>query len=439
MLVPFTCPKGANLQEKIKNQFPKAKITYVNLDRPYELEVIDYFQTKETFFVVMDKRRRYVGNFELLYFSGGGAVGEIYKAKDTDSGGVFALKLLHEDRADRVAIDRLSREKSLLQGLSHPYILKVYPSFTWANQTWLIMEYVSGVTLEEAIGKINEKLAIVVTKKIAEAMGYVHSQGVLHRDLKPSNIMLDENNNPKILDWGIAKTLDIKEQRNNPRLPKNITLTCQIVGTPCYMPPEEGYRALSALEGAAVGPSQYCYASDVFSLGVIMAEMLMGKYPFKRSLDIKEILFSVCYGAIPQLSGNSEKIKNINLLFAKMLDKAPTNRFSMTEVVDACEMILQSLRERTQSIPQMFREKVVEKVVDKVVEEESYYQAKPQPLLKQKKRPHFSMVFRVVVWTWVVLFLSALILLLLRDVLPQSLRNIINQGVMEVKKIFAAK
>jgi len=188
----------------------------------------------------------------------------IYRATDTKTGQPVALKIPHpEMEADVVLFDRFKREQEIGQKLEHPYIMKVLRNDD-PSQVYMVMEWVEGRLLRQILGqdrKLPQERAVSLTKKIFEALDYVHRNGVVHRDLKPENIMVDDQENIKLIDFGIAG------HEGSRRL--TFAKLSQLMGTPDYISPEQvkGKRG----DGR----------SDIYALGVMFYEMLTGKVPFQ--------------------------------------------------------------------------------------------------------------------------------------------------------------
>jgi tRNA A-37 threonylcarbamoyl transferase component Bud32 len=205
---------------------------------------------------------------EILELIGSGGMGAVYKARQPKLDRFVALKILSEDLAkDPAFAERFSREARTLARLSHPGIVAVYDFGHEGGLYYLMMEYVDGVNLRQAMaaGQFSASEALAIVPKICEALQFAHEAGVLHRDIKPENILLDERGRVKIADFGIAKMLGEKAG--------HATLTAQgsAVGTPHYMAPEQ-------LET----PKDIDERADIYSLGVVFYELLTGQLPLGR-------------------------------------------------------------------------------------------------------------------------------------------------------------
>jgi RNA polymerase sigma factor (sigma-70 family) len=205
---------------------------------------------------------------EILELLGRGGMGFVFKARQPQLDRCVALKLLPDKLArDPHFAERFGREGRMLARLNHPGIVTIYDFGRAGGFYFLLMEYVDGVNLRQAMqaGKFSPAAALGVVPKICEALQYAHEQGVLHRDIKPANILLDARGRVKIADFGIAKLVGDEK----PDL--NLTATGAAIGTPQYMAPEQLEK-----------PATVDHRADIYSLGVVFYEMLTGELPIGR-------------------------------------------------------------------------------------------------------------------------------------------------------------
>jgi tRNA A-37 threonylcarbamoyl transferase component Bud32 len=207
-------------------------------------------------------------HLEILDLVGRGGMGFVFKARQPHLGRLVALKLLPDKLArDPRFAERFNREGRVLARLNHSSIVSVYDFGRTEHFYFLIMEFVDGVNLRQAMqaGRFSPGEALRIVPRICEALQYAHEQGILHRDIKPGNILLDARGQVKIADFGIAKLL------GEEKVDVTLTATGAALGTPHYMAPEQLER-----------PSEVDHRADIYSLGVVFYEMLTGELPIGR-------------------------------------------------------------------------------------------------------------------------------------------------------------
>ncbi len=200
-------------------------------------------------------RGQIVGKYKVLATIGSGGFGSVYLAEDTWIDKKVALKVPHKQGVD---FGELLREPRLLATLNHPNIVTILTAEKQDNVFFIVMEFVPGETLEAIVardGPLDLALALDYTCQICNAVDHAHRQGVLHRDLRPSNVLITENGLLKVADFGTSRFLEIAAHGTT------------VIGSPPYMAPEQ-------FHGKAV------FASDIYSLGVTMYQMLTGVLPY---------------------------------------------------------------------------------------------------------------------------------------------------------------
>jgi tRNA A-37 threonylcarbamoyl transferase component Bud32 len=205
---------------------------------------------------------------EILELLGQGGMGAVYKARQPKLDRLVALKILPaEAGADAHFAERFNREARALARLDHPNIVRVHDFGESGGFHYFIMEYVEGVNLRQLMraGDLKPEQTLQLIPQICEALQYAHDEGIVHRDIKPENILLDKKGRVKIADFGLAKLLA--------RTPADFTLTAthQVMGTPHYMAPEQMDKPLTV-----------DHRADIYSLGVVLYEMLTGELPLGR-------------------------------------------------------------------------------------------------------------------------------------------------------------
>ena len=200
-------------------------------------------------------RGQIIGKYKILSTIGSGGFGTVYLAEDTWIDKKVALKVPHKQSVD---FGELLREPRLLATLNHPNIVDILTAEKKENVFFIVMEFVPGETLEAIIardGALDVPRALDYTCQIVNAVDHAHRQGVLHRDLRPSNVIVTDNGLLKVLDFGTSRFLEIAAHGTT------------VIGSPPYMAPEQ-------FQGKAV------FASDLYSVGVTMYQMLTGALPY---------------------------------------------------------------------------------------------------------------------------------------------------------------
>ncbi|MBI3191140.1 MAG: protein kinase, partial [Pedosphaera parvula] len=217
----------------------------------------------------MDDPKKRFGKYVLVKQVGAGGFGAVYKAYEKGLGRTVALKFLHSENPED--IQRLVREAQTAAKLTHPYIVPLFEVGECDGKHYLAMEFVEGQTLDKL--RMEPERAAEIMRDVAEALEYAHEKGIIHRDLKPSNILVTLHDGvpvPKVIDFGIAKATE-------GRLTDATVYTQlhQFIGTPAYMSPEQAEMSGLDIDTRA----------DIYSLGVLLYELLVGQTPF----DAKEM------------------------------------------------------------------------------------------------------------------------------------------------------
>jgi len=216
---------------------------------------------------------RTLGHYEILEPLGKGGMGEVYRARDTKLERDVAIKVLPEDLADdpdRLA--RLQREAKLLAALNHPSIATVHALEGEEGASFLVLELVTGESLEQKLakGRLPVEKALDICKQIAEALEAAHGAGIIHRDLKPANVLVTPDGRAKVLDFGIAKSMQVDAGVAATAHATNLTVAGTLVGTPSYMSPEQ-------VRGGAIDKR-----ADIWAFGCLLFETLTAKSAFGR-------------------------------------------------------------------------------------------------------------------------------------------------------------
>jgi serine/threonine protein kinase len=253
---------------------------------------------------------RELGNYKIEKPIGAGGMGEVYLACDSRLNRKVALKILPaEFLADRERVKRFEREARAISALNHPYIVTVYDVGRAENVNYIATEYVEGETVRDLInGGADLKQALSVISQTCEALAAAHAAGIVHRDIKPENIMIRPDGYVKVLDFGLAKLTDVDGFQQSLT---NFTLKGVVIGTPAYMSPEQ------------VGDDKVDHRTDLWSVGVVLYEMLTGKNPFKR--ETRQATFQAILSENPPLVSEVKPNlpKELDGIVEKALEKDP--------------------------------------------------------------------------------------------------------------------
>jgi serine/threonine-protein kinase len=264
---------------------------------------------------------RRFGRYELFDEIGRGGMGVVYRARQTALDATVALKVVRASQfASADEIRRFYAEARAAAGLRHPNIVCVHDVGECLGQHFLTMDFVEGGSLADRLkqGPLPPREAAETLMVIARAVDYLHRHKIVHRDLKPSNIMLDGDGIPHVTDFGLAKVFEGDSTQ---------TASGTIIGTPCYMSPEQ-----AAGRVADISPR-----SDIYSLGAILYEMLTGRPPFSQENPIDTLLQVIESPPEPPRKRNPQIPHDLEAICLRCLEKDPQDRFATAEEL-ACEL-----------------------------------------------------------------------------------------------------
>lgn len=275
------------------------------------------------------------GKYEVIKVIGEGASGRVYLVKHVELGSLYALKLLDPTLAlETRFIDRFKTEAEILRRFNHPGSVPLRDfGRTEEGLYYMAMDFCSGVPLKE---RLQEKKCFTVSEaleygiEMLDIFGAAHEAGIIHRDIKPENIMIEKDSNGRerlrILDFGIAK---IKEM---PHGAKRVTLEGASIGTPQYMSPEQ-----------AAGEKNLDHRVDIYSVGVVLYELLSGHVPFEGKNVVHTLLMQITQPA-PPFKSSSGIPSHVEKVILKALEKDVEKRYqSAAEFKAACEQALKQL------------------------------------------------------------------------------------------------
>jgi len=273
----------------------------------------------ETQTFIPGTRLGYIGDYELLEEIARGGMGVVYKARQSSLKRIVAVKMIRSgELADEAEVKRFRAEAQAAAQLQHPNIVAIHEIGEHEGRHYFSMDFVEGRNLAQiAAGRpVAPRSAAQWLKAIAEAVQFAHQRGVLHRDLKPQNIMLDASGRPRVTDFGLAKNLAGDS---------SLTDTGAVMGSPSYMSPEQAHG-----RNDLVGP-----ASDVYSLGAILYELLTGRPPF-RGKSPMDTLSQVVNDEPPRpRSLNPGAPADLETICLKCLEKQPLRRYPTARELEA--------------------------------------------------------------------------------------------------------
>ena len=270
-----------------------------------------------------------LGQYEVLEKIGVGGMATVYKAHQRKLDRAVAIKIMHQTIAqDENFLARFEREARIIAKLDHPYIVPIYDYDSYEGQPYLVMKYIDGRTLKAILreGPVPPREVLRIMERVGSALEYAHQKGILHRDIKPSNIMVDERDDVYLMDFGLARATQSGES----------TMSADVMlGTPHYISPEQ-----------AQGNKDLDNRTDVYSLGVVLYELVTGRVPFMGDTS-----YAIIHSQITEKPPSPREINpnippTVEAVLLKALAKNRDDRYpSATALVDAYREAMQGASE----------------------------------------------------------------------------------------------
>lgn len=378
---------------------------------------------------MLSKGQKINDRYEIIKTIGEGGMANVYLANDTILDRKVAIKVLRGDLSnDEKFIRRFKREALSVSNLSHPNIVEVYDVGEEDGNYYIVMEYIEGKTLKQLLQKrgaltLNEVIDIMT--QLTDGLAHAHEAYIIHRDIKPQNIMIEDNGLVKITDFGIAMALNSTQ----------LTQTNSVMGSVHYLPPEQANGKGSTVK------------SDIYSLGILMYELLTGSVPFKGDTAV-EIALKHMKEKIPSIRKQNPTIpQSVENIVLKATAKNPKNRYdNVRDMYKDLQTALQRDNEKrlvyeypendleeTKVIPQVTKE--IKQVIDKPTAKEE--DSEDNSVLKEKdEKNKLPIILAVVLLGTLIVLAGVYLLITSKDVKEVKVPNVVGSTTEEaIKKI----
>jgi serine/threonine protein kinase/tetratricopeptide (TPR) repeat protein len=326
--------------------------------------------TLETPVLELERGVVFADRYEIIEELGKGGMGRVYRVLDKKINEEVALKLIKPEIADSRTIERFGNELKMARRISHKNVCRMYHISEESGTHYITMEYVPGETLKGMIRmtrQLSVGTAVNIAKQVCEGLGEAHRLGVVHRDLKPQNIMIDKQGNARIMDFGIARSLE-SDGTTRPGV---------MIGTPEYMSPEQTeFREVDA-------------RSDIYSLGIILFEMLTGRPPFEGETPISVAMKHKSLKPPHPAKFNAQIPAHLSQIIMTCLEKDRENRYQ------SADQLLAELKATEEGLP------TTERVISRrkpITEKEITVSFKPRRVLIPLFAVCVLAVLSVIVW-----------------------------------------
>lgn len=381
---------------------------------------------------MLSKGQKINDRYEIIKTIGEGGMANVYLANDTILDRKVAIKVLRGDLSnDEKFIRRFKREALSVSNLSHPNIVEVYDVGEEDGNYYIVMEYIEGKTLKQLLQKrgaltLNEVIDIMT--QLTDGLAHAHEAYIIHRDIKPQNIMIEDNGLVKITDFGIAMALNSTQ----------LTQTNSVMGSVHYLPPEQANGKGSTVK------------SDIYSLGILMYELLTGSVPFKGDTAV-EIALKHMKEKIPSIRKQNPTIpQSVENIVLKATAKNPKNRYdNVRDMYKDLQTALQRDNEKrlvyeypendleeTKVIPQVTKE--IKQVIDKPTAKEE--DSEDNSVLKEKDEKNKLPIILAVVLLGILIVLAGVYLLITsKDVKEVKVPNVVGLTTEKAIKMIKEK